>query len=62
MISETEKCVHHWIIETSTGPTSQGECQKCNAKKLFSNSIGMKEMPRSINLASPNSLNGRFNN
>jgi hypothetical protein len=57
-----EKCIHHWIIESSTGPISEGECQKCNQKKDFSNSIGMKDMPRSLNLQISNHLSGRFNN
>jgi len=29
--------VHHWIIETANGPTSIGRCQKCRAKREFSN-------------------------
>lgn len=32
-----EECVHHWIINEPDGPTSEGVCKKCGAKKLFPN-------------------------
>lgn len=31
--------VHHWIIEEATGPTSMGECIKCNTTRVFKNWI-----------------------
>ncbi len=31
-------CQHHWIIEPSAGPTSNGVCQRCGAEKEFQNS------------------------
>ncbi|MFO8101453.1 MAG: hypothetical protein R6U37_04685 [Dehalococcoidia bacterium] len=34
---EYETCVHHWIIESPTGPVSKGTCKKCGAEKEFSN-------------------------
>jgi len=30
-------CVHHWIIESASGGTSPGSCQKCGEKKDFKN-------------------------
>jgi hypothetical protein len=30
-------CVHHWIIESGSGGTSPGNCQKCGEKKDFLN-------------------------
>ena len=32
-------CVHHWVIATAHGGTSQGVCKLCGAKKVFQNSI-----------------------
>lgn len=32
-------CVHHWIIETPNGPTSEGICKGCSASRLFPNAI-----------------------
>ena len=32
-----EICVHHWIIEPPTGPTSKGVCKLCGAEKDFAN-------------------------
>ena len=33
------ECCHHWIIEPAQGPTSMGECLKCNSVREFNNSI-----------------------
>ena len=30
-------CRHHWIIETSAGPTSRGVCKFCGTEKEFYN-------------------------
>ena len=30
-------CVHHWIIESGSGGTRPGNCQKCGEKKDFLN-------------------------
>ena len=30
-------CVHHWIFETPTGPTSVGVCKKCGKKQQAEN-------------------------
>jgi len=30
-------CVHHWIIDSPEGATSQGVCKACGAKNEFSN-------------------------
>jgi len=35
----TTECVHHWIIATSNGPTSMGQCQRCHAVKEFKNTM-----------------------
>lgn len=32
-----ESCVHHWVIETPQGPTSQGVCKKCGLVREFCN-------------------------
>ena len=32
-------CVHHWIIDSANGPTSEGRCKKCHVTKLFANSV-----------------------
>jgi len=34
---DVEKCIHHWVIDSPNGPTSQGQCQKCGLKKDFVN-------------------------
>jgi len=31
-------CKHHWIIETPSGPTSEGTCKNCGDERQFSNS------------------------
>ena len=33
---------HHWVIDTATGPKSEGTCKKCGETKSFSNSIDKK--------------------
>jgi len=32
-----EPCTHHWIIGTSSGPTSHGTCIKCDTQGDFDN-------------------------
>ncbi len=32
-------CSHHWVIESSNGPLSNGECQRCGENRDFSNSV-----------------------
>jgi hypothetical protein len=36
---QREKCVHHWIIESPHGPTSQGRCRYCGAVAEFFNDL-----------------------
>ena len=36
------KCIHHWKIEPSNGPTSHGICVVCQMEKDFLNSIYSK--------------------
>jgi hypothetical protein len=31
------ECCHHWIIESTDGPTSWGLCKYCGAEKEFLN-------------------------
>ncbi len=38
----TTECVHHWIIETATGPASKGVCCFCGEEREFNNSIGFQ--------------------
>jgi hypothetical protein len=30
-------CVHHWVFETPSGPTSKGVCKKCGKKQIAEN-------------------------
>ena len=30
-------CVHHWLIESATGPTSKGTCKFCGEERVFQN-------------------------
>lgn len=32
-------CVHHWMIDPSYGPVSDGKCKKCGEDRRFYNSI-----------------------
>ena len=32
-------CVHHWRIEVSDGPKSEGHCINCNGKRDFLNDL-----------------------
>ena len=32
-----QQCCHHWTIDTAAGPTSQGVCILCGARKEFKN-------------------------
>jgi hypothetical protein len=34
----TSNCIHHWILETPSGPTSRGVCKLCGEEKDFPNS------------------------
>jgi hypothetical protein len=36
---EKQTCCHHWIIEPALGPTSEGTCKLCGAKKTFLNVV-----------------------
>jgi len=31
-------CAHHWVIETPSGPVSQGTCKVCGEEREFENS------------------------
>ena len=37
-LDEVVVCTHHWIIETSYGPVSEGKCRICGEEREFSNS------------------------
>ena len=32
-------CMHHWMIESPNGPTSQGVCKICGVRSEFRNSM-----------------------
>jgi len=32
-------CRHHWVIEIANGPTSQGRCKRCGARRDFFNNV-----------------------
>ena len=36
---ENEECGLYWVIESATGPTSQGVCKLCGAVRSFRNSL-----------------------
>ena len=52
MGKEMQKCMHHWVIQSSTdinpdtqkewGQFSPGICKKCKVKKMHSNSMPVK--------------------
>ena len=33
------RCAHYWVIPPSSGPTSEGVCQRCGLQKEFVNSL-----------------------
>lgn len=33
----SERCVHHWVLESPSGPISQGACKKCGQIREFPN-------------------------
>ena len=35
----TETCVHHWILQTPNGPTSEGTCKRCHQVRSFLNYV-----------------------
>ncbi len=41
-LNELVRCTHHWVIEGSNGPLSEGVCQNCGEKREFKNSGGLK--------------------
>ncbi len=32
-------CAHHWVIDTPSGPVSQGTCKVCGEVRAFQNSV-----------------------
>ncbi|MDD5093915.1 MAG: hypothetical protein PHV74_05985 [Dehalococcoidia bacterium] len=32
-----EQCIHHWVIDPPSGPTSKGLCKRCGEEKDFPN-------------------------
>lgn len=40
-------CAHHWVIESSNGPLSEGLCQRCGESREFSNSVDSPSWPKS---------------
>ncbi len=32
-------CMHHWMIDQPSGPTSMGKCKICGASQEFNNSV-----------------------
>ena len=34
-MAEAMTCAHHWILPTPEGPTIDGECRLCGARKTF---------------------------
>ena len=38
-VIEEEPCIHHWIYETPSGPTSVGICLNCGTSHVAANSL-----------------------
>jgi len=36
-MTDPASCRHHWLIEAPSGPTSEGVCLDCGARRMFSN-------------------------
>ena len=51
--TEEVLCQHHWIIEPSAGPTSNGVCQRCGAEKEFQNTVEADTWARGANRGQP---------
>ncbi len=34
---QPSECRHHWVIESASGPTSDGICRLCGVRKQFKN-------------------------
>ena len=39
-VPSVQTCRHHWIIQSATGPVSEGVCQVCGEVREFSNHVG----------------------
>jgi hypothetical protein len=37
--TEKKACVHHWIIQPATSPTSVGRCKLCGEERIFLNIV-----------------------
>jgi hypothetical protein len=46
-------CIHHWIIDPATGPTSPGVCLKCGKSKTFSNHLEVKRVHGMMQYVAP---------
>ncbi len=49
-------CPHHWKIESPTGPTSRGVCQRCGAQREFVNHMSQKGLKAALPELPPVSL------
>lgn len=38
-LAKQNNCVHHWKIDSSTGPYSNGYCACCGLQRQFANSV-----------------------
>ena len=38
-IVNLERCAHHWVIDSPSGPTSIGICKLCGDEQEFQNSL-----------------------
>lgn len=43
--TEERECIHFWVIEENSGPTSIGTCKYCGEKKEFFNYIAVSHNP-----------------
>ena len=39
VINERDACIHHWTIDASNGPHSDGYCLRCGLQGQFANSL-----------------------
>ena len=39
VLEDPDTCTHHWRIDSSNGPHSNGYCLRCGSERLFANSV-----------------------
>lgn len=47
------KCVHVWVCDIATGPTSKAVCQKCGQEAEFHNRLEYKQIHGTVKAMAP---------